>query len=39
MVTVRIATAEPEVEKLSSKNGAFRHALFFTSKADMSLDL
>jgi hypothetical protein len=39
MAAVRIATAEPEVEKLSSKKGKASHALFFTSATCMWLDL
>jgi hypothetical protein len=39
MAAVRIATAEPAVEKVSTKNRKRLHALFFTSEADISLDV
>ncbi|HEX7829187.1 MAG TPA: hypothetical protein VF787_06000, partial [Thermoanaerobaculia bacterium] len=35
---VRIATAEPDVEKVSNKNGGRLHALFFTRVRRISLD-
>jgi len=39
MVVVRFATATPEVAKVSAKNVVRHHALFFTSKSRISLDL
>jgi hypothetical protein len=39
MTAVRIATAKPDVEKVSSKKSGSAHALFFTSEIPISLDV
>jgi hypothetical protein len=39
MAVVRFATAEPAMEKLSFNYGRWVHALFFTRRSRISLDL